>query len=119
MGAGGARRRLLDQRRSMAQVLRRPLAAADIGEIWDFIAEDSVTQADAWVDRLDDKLRLLAMRPLMGRSREELAAGMRSFPFGRYVVIYEPYDDGIDVVRVLHSARDIEAQFGEDSEPDA
>ena len=36
---------------------------------------------------------------------------MRSFPFGRYVIFYAPVDGGIDVVRVLHSARDIDEQF--------
>jgi toxin ParE1/3/4 len=41
---------------------------------------------------------------------------VRSFPFGRYV-FYSPIEDGIDVVRVLHSARDIDAVFGEDSSP--
>jgi hypothetical protein len=35
------------------------------GDIWDYIAEDSVIQADDWVDRLDGKLRLLAIQPLM------------------------------------------------------
>ncbi|MDZ4252031.1 MAG: hypothetical protein U1A72_05600 [Sulfuritalea sp.] len=34
----------------MARILRRPLAGADIAEIWDYIAEDSVLQADAWVE---------------------------------------------------------------------
>lgn len=53
----------------MAQVARRPLAAADILEIWDYIAEDSLDEADLWVDRLDEKLGLLATQPLMGRAR--------------------------------------------------
>jgi len=47
----------------------------------------------------------------MGRARVELAPGVRSLPFGRYVIFYLPLHDGIDVVRVLHSARDIEAIF--------
>ncbi len=46
--------------------------------------------------------------------RAELAADLRSFPFGRYVIFYAPIEDGIDVVRVLHGARDIDAVFGED-----
>jgi toxin ParE1/3/4 len=96
----------------MPRVLRRPLAAADIAEIWDYIAEDSIAQADAWVDRLDETLRLLATQPRMGRLREELSPGLRSLPFGRYVIFYEPLNDGIDVVRVLHAARDVDAQFG-------
>lgn len=51
----------------------------------------------------------------MGRARDELAADLRSFPFGRYVIFYAPTKDGIDVVRALHSARDIDAVFGEDA----
>ena len=42
----------------MARVTRRPQAEADILEIWTYIAEDSVAQADRWVDRLDEKLAL-------------------------------------------------------------
>lgn len=67
----------------MAKVTRRPLAAADILDIWDHIAEDSLDQADRWVDKLDEKFRILATQPLMGRAREELAVDLRSFPFGR------------------------------------
>jgi toxin ParE1/3/4 len=99
----------------MARVTRRPLAAADILDIWDHIAEDSIEQADRWVDKLDEKFRLIATQPLMGRSRSELAANVRSFPFGRYVIFYEAIEDVIDVVRVLHSARNIDAVFGEDA----
>ncbi len=44
----------------------------------------------------------------------KLAADLRSFPFGRYVIFYMPVQDGIDVVRVLHSARDVDAAFGEE-----
>ena len=44
----------------------------------------------------------------------ELAADLRSFRFGRHVIFYEPIEGGIDVVRVLHSARDMTETFGED-----
>jgi toxin ParE1/3/4 len=60
----------------MPRLEHRPRASDDIAEIWDFIAEDSLAQADAFVDRLDRKLQLLATQPLMGRARDELAAGL-------------------------------------------
>jgi toxin ParE1/3/4 len=50
---------------------------------------------------------MLSRHPLLGRSRTDLHPGLRSFPFGRYVIFYRPLDDGIEVVRVLHGARDI------------
>jgi plasmid stabilization system protein ParE len=62
----------------MARITRRPLAAADILDIWHHIAEDSVERADRWVDKLDEKFRLIATQPLTGRARAELAANVRS-----------------------------------------
>jgi toxin ParE1/3/4 len=94
-------------------VQRRPLAAEHIAEIWGPIADDSLRAADRWVDQLDELFQLLATQPRMGRARDELSPGLRSFGFGRYVSFYEPIDEGIDVVRVLHSARDVYAQFEE------
>ncbi|MFT7723480.1 MAG: type II toxin-antitoxin system RelE/ParE family toxin [Roseateles sp.] len=95
----------------MARVTRRPQAEADVLEIWAFIAEDSVAEADRWVDRLDEKLALWATQPLMGKDRKELWPGIHSFAFGRYVVFYTPLQDGIDLVRVIHSAMDTENRF--------
>jgi len=91
----------------------RPLAAEDIAEIWSPIADDSLRAADRWVDQLDEQFQLLPTQPRMGCARDELSPGLRSFAFGRYVIFYEPIDKGIDAVRVLHSARDVDAQFGE------
>jgi plasmid stabilization system protein ParE len=60
------------------------------------IAEDSLDEADRRVDRLDEKLDLLATQPLMGRARDELLAGLRSFPFARYVIFYLAVEDGTE-----------------------
>ena len=96
----------------MARILRRPRASEDVAGIWDHIADDDLAAADRWLDRLDRQLQLLATQPLVGRARNELAEGLRSLPMGRHVVFYVALGDGIDVVRVLHSARDIGALFG-------
>jgi toxin ParE1/3/4 len=95
----------------MARVTRRPQAELDILEIWGYIAEDSLAEADRWVDRLDEKLALWATQPMMGRGRDELAPEVRSLAFGRYVVFFCPLPDGIDVVRVIHGSQDIDANF--------
>ena len=95
----------------MPTVQLRPRARIDIAQIWEYIAEDSEAQADVFLERLDAEFQLLAGRPNMGRRRDELLHDLHSFPFGRYVIFYSLIIDGIDVVRVLHSARDIGAQF--------
>lgn len=97
----------------MGRVTRRPQAVVDILEVWDFIAEDSMLEADRWVDRLDEKLSLWSTQPLIGRMRAELAPDLRSMPFGRYVVFFTPLPDGIDVVRVLHSSRDTDTELSQ------
>lgn len=48
-----------------------------------------------------------ATTPLAGRHRFEIAAGLRSFPFGNYIVFYRPRPDGLTVVHVVHGTRDI------------
>ncbi len=95
----------------MPVILRRPRAADDLVEIWEYIADDSVTRADAFIDDVDAKFRLLAEQPMLGRGREELAPGLRSLPLGRYVIFYEVIPDGIAIVRVLHGARDLGPLF--------
>ncbi len=95
----------------MAVIIKRPLAELDLLDIWEFIAENSPDRADEFLDRLVGKLQTLALHPGMGKRREELLAGLRSFPMGNYVVFYREIDDGIDVIRILHGSRDIEEIF--------
>jgi toxin ParE1/3/4 len=40
-------------------------------------------------------------------------AGLRSFPVGRYVIFYLTVPGGIQIVRVLLGARDVETTFSE------
>jgi len=60
---------------------------------------------------LNDKFSLLASFPQMGRSREDLGAELRSFPVKNYLVIYRPVKERIEIVRVVHTARDLKALF--------
>jgi toxin ParE1/3/4 len=80
-------------------------------EIWTYIAEDSVANADAFIDKLHKTIQVLGRQPGSGRPREELAAGIRSFPYGRYVVFYRVVREEVEVVRVLHGARGVENIF--------
>lgn len=91
----------------MGSVTKRPLALADLADIWSFIADDSEANADRFLDKLETKLKLLATQPHMGRARPELMPKLQSFPYARYVVFFLAGPDGIDIVRVVHSARDI------------
>lgn len=102
----------------MPVIIKRPRAKSDLVEIWDYIAEDSEARADSFVGLIDKKFRTLAQRPAIGRLRDELAESLRSFPVGRYVIFYRPLSNGVDIVRVLHSARDMNTDFFTEEEDD-
>ena len=95
----------------MNPVRKRTQAEEDLIGIWLRIAQDSPFHADHFLDFLDEKMRLLASSPRMARLRPELSEGLRAFPVDDYVVFYREADQGIEIVRVLHGARDIAALF--------
>ena len=98
----------------MRVIVKLPRAKSDLVEIWDYIADDSEARADTFIETVDQKFNALVGRPNMGRLRDELADGLRSFAVGRYVIFYRPIPKGIAIVRVLHGARDLDAIFRSD-----
>lgn len=85
-------------------------AEDDLLEAWLYVAEDSSEAADRLLDRIDSEARALLMQPKMGRARDELATGLRSWPTATpYILFYFVDPDGITIARVLHHARDVPA----------
>jgi toxin ParE1/3/4 len=95
----------------MPTVFRTSRAHLDLVEAALRIAEDNPVAADRWLDTVDAKCQLLAQMPEAGRRRPELAPDLRSLPVGSYVIFYRPVPGGIQVIRVLHGARDLPALF--------
>ena len=94
----------------MSKVRHSASAENDLLEAWLFIAEDSVEAADRLLDQIQSDSRTLLLQPKMGRTRDELAVGLRSWPTSTpYILFYFVEDDGITVARVLHHARDVPA----------
>jgi toxin ParE1/3/4 len=59
-----------------------PQTEIDLTSIYNFIADDSVKAADAWLKRIEDSFDMLAQTPMAGRAREDLSMNLRSFPVG-------------------------------------
>lgn len=97
----------------MAEVFRTPDAEEDLMQIWEYVARQrgSLATADRLLDRIDEKCRLLARHPEMGPLRPDLAPNVRSFPVESFVVFYWIITNGIEMLRVLHGARDIPTAF--------
>jgi toxin ParE1/3/4 len=68
--------------------------------------------------RIDAKLELYALNPQMGTIRDNLARGLRSFSVGAYLLFYQIGAEGIELVRVLHGARDLKQLLNPERSPD-
>ncbi len=86
-------------------------ASRDLEEIEDYISRDNPDAAARLILLVREKCALLSQQPGMGRDRSDVLSGLRGFPVGNYVIFYQPVDDGIEIVRVLHGARDIPELF--------
>ncbi|NJM48890.1 MAG: type II toxin-antitoxin system RelE/ParE family toxin [Alkalinema sp. RU_4_3] len=95
----------------MSRVLIRSEALLDLDDIFDYIADDSLDRAIAFIQKLHDQIEKIAATPGMGRRRDELLPDLRCMAYGNYMIFYFSMNDGIDVVRVINGARDIEAIF--------
>jgi toxin ParE1/3/4 len=87
----------------------RPDAERDLDSIWSFIAADNPRAADAMIDRLTEAFDMLLTMPQAGPARPEFGANFRSFAVKNYLVFYVTVPEGIDIVRVFHSRRDVDA----------
>ena len=95
----------------MPRAVQSSQARIDLIEIGLYIARDNPAAANRLVDTLESKYELLASAPGMGESRPDLLPDLHSFTVKSYVIYYREIPDGIEVVRVLHGARDAAAVF--------
>jgi toxin ParE1/3/4 len=84
-------------------------AKADLLQIGEWIAEDNPPRALTFVDELETCCaRLTAMPrayPLVPRHEN---SGVRRVPHGNYLIFYRVTADAVEILHVLHGARDYE-----------
>ena len=92
---------------------RAPSADSDLDDIWYYVAKESssLDRADCFIESLTQRFYLLSRNPYIGRTRDDLRPGLRSFPVLQYVIIYRVEDEDVVIFHVFHGSRDIEAFF--------
>ncbi len=88
-----------------------PGAEVELDEIWLWTAKESgsIEIADRLIDAITERFYLLARHPHVGRRRDDdLRPGLRSFPLGRYTIIYHVEGDDVMILHVIAADRDIE-----------
>lgn len=87
------------------------LAQEDLLEIYEQMTPENLDAAARLMQSFREKFRLLAQFPNMGKERNELLLYLRYFPVGNYLVFYQPTDEGIEILRVQHGARELDNLF--------
>jgi toxin ParE1/3/4 len=95
----------------MPQVNRAHQANRDLIDILQHIGRHNPAAGRRFSADVDKKCGRLAQFPGLGAACEELAPGLRQVSLSNYVLFYRPTDDGIELIRVLHGARDISNLF--------
>lgn len=96
----------------MGRVHQSRQAEIDLWEIAEYIATDKPSAAARFLDEVSETIELIRQFPRMGRMRDELLPGLRSLPVGNYIIFYRERNDTVEIVRVIHGARDIDDLFG-------
>jgi toxin ParE1/3/4 len=110
------------------RILLRPAAERDLSDQAEYLTQhQNLPTGLRFLRAAEETIRLLARQPEMGtrtECRSSFLEGMRMFPLKRFpnhLVFYRYMKSDIEIIRVLHGARDIESLFkhraedGEDS----
>ena len=95
------------------KIRRRKQVAGDIVEIYRYIHARSPAAADKVFDAIERSIKALLDTPRIGtywNSPDPRLDGMRVTPvtpYRNYLIFFRPTDDGVEVFRVLHGARNL------------
>ncbi len=94
------------------QVVKISVAAAeDLKDIWGYVAQHNENAASKLIKEIKNKFILLRDNTLVGHEQNRFLVGLRTFVVKNHFIFYLPLKDGTDVLRILHSSRDIEGIF--------
>jgi toxin ParE1/3/4 len=103
------------------RVVRERLAETDLIEHVTYIAGDRSSAALRFIDAVEGAFERLAAMPEIGpvrQFRNPRLLGIRVWPvpsFRNYLIFYRIAADEIQILRVLHAARDLESALEEES----
>jgi toxin ParE1/3/4 len=97
------------------RVLKKPQAQRDLTNHFAYIARDKLRPAIKFLQVAEDAVKTLAAMPTIGRmwpSDSPVLAGIRVYvlpsPYRNYLIFYRFNDDALEILTVLHGARDLQ-----------
>jgi toxin ParE1/3/4 len=84
-------------------------ARMDLREIAIYIARDNPDRSESFVEELLVRIETIGERPLSFPERNDWGEGIRRALHGRYLILFRVRDDRVEILRILHGARDIDS----------
>lgn len=91
----------------MPRIVYSNLSEDDLDEIWAYIDSNNPAAAENFMRRLGQTFAMLAKHEGLGTSRPYIDDSVLVFPVDKYLIMFRRIEDGIEIVRVMHSARDL------------
>jgi len=88
-----------------------PKAEQDLEEIGDYIARDNPERALSFVEEIEQHCYRVAETPTAFPERDDIAQGLRMAVHGKYLILYRILTDCVQIVRVVHGARNLTDLF--------
>jgi toxin ParE1/3/4 len=89
-------------------------AGRDLDEIILYWAKRAgLKVADRLIDGITERFWLLGEHPDAGRPSPDIAAGVKCFPAGKYLIYYRKARGAVDIPHIFHGARDQKKAFKE------
>jgi toxin ParE1/3/4 len=99
-----------------------PQADRDVDEQFDYLAGENIEAATRFFHAIFETFNALLATPYMGRLRFPQHSELDNLrvwfvqDFEKHLIFYRVLPDAVEIVRVLHGARDIESVLTEDHE---
>ena len=93
----------------MLKVIKRPLAEADLINIWLYTFETwNEQQADDYLKGMEATIQSIAENPKIGMKIDHIREGYRQYKHQHHLILYMCIPAAIDIIRILHERMDVE-----------
>ncbi|MGQ3047102.1 MAG: type II toxin-antitoxin system RelE/ParE family toxin [Niveispirillum sp.] len=96
----------------MRRLFYTSAASRDLADILSYLAERAGETKPAlhFVQRLRAQCQKLAELPgTLGRPRDDIRSGIRSFAYRGYIILFRYEDDSLHIISIIEGHRDIDA----------
>ena len=100
------------------EIRKKPQAERDIEECFVYIGEENLDIAVHFLVAVEDSIEAIGRNPFIGKQREFRNLKIKNLrlwlvkDFANYQIYYTVGAEIIEIIRVLHGARDLEDIFG-------